>query len=67
MVRPNSKNCLPPTVNGGWIIISDRSLIFAIGCPQLLEDLGTYYLLAIIDVGGIVREVRIVQLYGITR
>lgn len=66
MVRPNSEHCLHPTVNGRWLIISDHSLIVAIGCPQLLEDPSTCYLLAIIDVDGTVREVRIVWLYGIT-
>lgn len=56
---------LQPQIEDG-LIISDHSLIFAIGCPQLLEDPSTYYLLATIDVDGTVREVRIVQLYGIT-
>lgn len=38
------------------LIISDCSLILAIGCPQFWGDPGTNYLLAIIYIGATVRK-----------
>lgn len=65
--RPTSLSnyYLQPPVGDGPII-SDRSLIFAIGCATFWGDPGTYYLLAIIDIGATIRKIQIVQLSGIT-
>ena len=65
--RPTSlsNHYLQPPVGDGPII-SDRSLIFAIGCATFWGGPGTSYLLAIIDVGATIRKIQIVQLSGIT-
>lgn len=60
-----NKAYLQPPVGDGPII-SDRSLIFAIGCATFWGDPGTNYLLAIIDIGATIRETQTVQLSEIT-
>ena len=48
---------LQPQIEDG-IIISDRSLILAIECPQFWGDPGTKYLLAIIDIAQLSEKFR---------
>lgn len=60
-----SNSYLQPQIEDG-LIISDRSLIFGIGCPQLWGDPGACYLLAIIDIGATIRGIQTVQSSGIT-
>lgn len=59
MVRPTTldNSYLQPQVEDG-IIISDRSLILAIECPQFWGDPGTKYLLAIIDIAQLSEKFR---------
>lgn len=40
------------------LIISDRSLILAIGCPQFWGDPSTCYLLAIIDIAQLLEKLK---------
>ena len=59
MVRPTTldNSYLQPQIEDG-IIISDRSLILAIECPQFWGDPGTKYLLAIIDIAQLSEKFR---------
>lgn len=59
MVRPTTldNSYLQPQIEDG-IIISDRSLILAIECPQFWGDPGTCYLLAIIDIAQLLEKLK---------